>query len=132
MFENDDMCKEKNLVAQAMRYVIIDRLPTLVRVLGLDPNMGTDELYAEILRLCLFDKNRRENPGATFHRRLNDGDYLPVQPEEDPDHLRPGRQPMTDDELDAEVARARADSTYWDGYSHAAAEYIVRNVVMCN
>ena len=129
---DDDFSMEKNLVAQAMRYVIIDRLPTLVRVLGLDPGMDNDELYAEILRLCLFDRNRRENPAATFQRRLNDGDFLPVQPGEDPDHLRPGRQPMTDDELDAEVARARADSTYWDGYSHAAAEYIVRNVVMCN
>lgn len=129
MFD-DDMCMEKNLVAQAMRYVITDQFSTIVRLLELDPNMPDDELHAEILRLCLFDRMQRKNPINIFQERLNNGDFLPLQPDEDPDNLYPGREPMTDEMLDAAVIRARADGAYWDGYTWAKAADIVRAVVL--
>lgn len=128
----DDTCMGKNMVAQAMRHVIIDQFSTMVRLLGLDPSTPDDELWAEILRLCLFDRNRRINPSADLQHRLNFGDFLPVQPHEDPNNLRPGREPMDNDALDAAVERANADSVYWDGNPAAAADYIVRNIILQN
>lgn len=130
MFENDDFPMEKNLVAQAMRYVITDQFSTIVRLLELDPNMPDDELHAEILRLCLFDRKERLNPHNVFSDRLNAGDFLPLQPGEDPDNLRPGREPMTDEMLDAAAARARADGDYWNNNRWCRAADIVRAVIL--
>ena len=130
MFEHDDFPMEKNLVAKVMRYQIIDKYPLIVRLLGLDPSTPDDELRAEILRLCLFDRMQRYNPSKTFWDRLNKGDFLPVQPGEDPDNLPPARKPMTDDELDMAFADANADGVYWDGNSFATAIEIVRSVIL--
>ena len=127
---DDDFAMEKNLVAQAMRYVIADQFSTIVRLLELDPNMGTGELHAEILRLCLFDRKERLNPHNVFSDRLNAGDFLPVQPGEDPDNLRPGREPMTDEMLDVAAARACADGEYWNNNRWCRAADIVRAVIL--
>ena len=130
MFENDDFPMEKNLVAQAMRYVIIDQFSTIVRLLELDPYMDNDALHAEILRLCLFDRLERRNPQAVFQARMNNGDFLSVQEGEDPDNLRPGREPMDDEMFDAAVARVAEDAKHWNGRPYAKVVDLVRSVIL--
>lgn len=123
---------KESLVPQAMRRAIVDNRSLIARLLNLDASMGDNELYSEILRTCLFDRQRRPNPSGTFVKRLYNGDFLPIQCNEDPENLAHNRQPMSDDELDAAVMQVYADSAYWDDHPSATAEYIVRNVVLRN
>ena len=129
MFD-DGFPMTQNLVAKAMRHQIIDKFNLIVRLLELDTSMDDDALYAEVLRLCLFDRTWRRNPVNVFSDRLNNGDFLLIQPDEDPDNLRPGREPMTDEMLDAAVEKTNADSVYWDGNATARAIDIVRSVIL--
>ena len=124
------LCAKEQLVPQAMRRAIVDNRAMMARLLNLDAAMDSDEFYAELLRLCLFEKQERENPNAVFQSRLNNGDYLPVQPNEDPDNLRPGRDPKTEDELDAVAAQAIADKMFWNGSRYAPAIDIVRSIML--
>lgn len=118
------------MVPQAMRRAVVDNRPLISRLLGLDAGMDNDEFCAEILRLCLFDRRERKNPHAIFQDRLNNGDFLPIQPGEDPGNLRPGREPMSDEMLDEAVAKASADGAYWNGNRCAPVIDIVRSVML--
>ena len=127
---DDDFPMTQNLVAKAMRHQIIDKSSLIARLLELDADMDNDELCAEILRLCLFDRTQRRNPVNVFLDKLNNGDFLLIQPDEDPDNLRPGREPMTDEMLDAAADKVNADATYWDGKATARVADIVRSVIL--
>ena len=125
-------CSLKHLVPQAMRHVIVKNRALIARLLDLDAAMDDDELDAEILRLCLFGRQRWENPAAIFTRRLNNGDFLPVLSWEDPENLEPNREPMTDDMLDEAVERVNADAAYWYSKPSASAIDIVRAVILAS
>lgn len=81
----------------------------------LDTLWGQVTLYNCYQLFVQLTAKKLKNPGAEFQARLNNGDFLPIQPGEDPDNLRPGREPMTDSELDDAVARANKLSVLWEG-----------------
>lgn len=126
------LCEKEQLDPQVVRQAIVDNRALVARLLDMDAGMDNDQFYTELLRLCLFDKQRRTHPAAIFMERLNNGDFLLVQPWEDPDNLAPNREPMTDDMLDEAVERVNADAVYWHGKPTASAIDIVRGVILAS
>lgn len=80
----------------------------------LDQLWGHVTLYNCYQLFVQLTAKKLKNPTVEFTARLKNGDFAPLGPDEDPNNLRPGRQPMDDEEVDALAAEATALSVLWE------------------
>lgn len=80
----------------------------------LDQLWGHVTLYNCYQLFVQLTAKKLKNPTVEFTARLKNGDFAPLGPDEDPNNLRPGRQPMDDEEVDALAAEATALSALWE------------------
>lgn len=80
----------------------------------LDALWGHVTLYNCYQLFVTLTSKKLPNPITKFKQRDKNGDFDPLQPGEDPNLLREGREPMSDEEYEAAKAKVIAQSALWD------------------
>lgn len=81
----------------------------------LDQMWGQVTLYNCYQLFVQLSSKTLKNPMSEFKARAEAGDFNPIDPEtEDPNNLKPNRQPMTDEEFDAAKQRVMQEAIFWN------------------
>lgn len=80
----------------------------------LDQMWGQVTLYNCYQLFVQLSSKTLKNPMSEFKARAEAGDFNPLEDGEDPDNLKPGREPMTDEEFAEAKQRVIRESTFWN------------------
>lgn len=116
-----------------LRNGVLDNLDLIARLLNIDvgPEGTREDVLADIIRIMLFEKQPdRESPSSVFRRRLHNGDFRPLQIDEDPNDLPPLREPMDRTGLVIARNQAELDSVYWAGNTWLSPAGVISSVIL--